>query len=106
MEFEFTSASEARELHDFYEDVVEGSPLDRLKNSIDMGIKQKAQSGETSHRVCLNYELPYFGIFVDGRTGQEHFLYYVIMDLESAGFFVEKVVGHDGKELAYLDIHW
>ena len=106
MEFAFMSASEARKLYDLYKDAVEDDGFMEFQNSINMGINQKAQSGETSHRVYLDTEMDYHGIFVDGRTGQEHVLYYVIMDLESAGFSVEKVVGHEGKELAYLDIYW
>lgn len=106
MEFEFMSASEARKLMDVYGYAVKGSPIAELKNSINTGINQKAQSGETSHRVYLSYELPYSGIFVDGRDGQEEVLRDIIEDLQSLGFYVDEIVDRGSLEIECLVIYW
>lgn len=105
MEFKFIKASKARKLHDLYKDAVEGNPFDELKNNISSGIRQKAQIVGTSYIINLDYEMSCAGIFVDGHTGQEKILRYIVEDIESAGFFVEASARED-EDLVYLRISW
>ena len=106
MEFKFMSASEARELTDFYKDVVYGSSLDELKSIINVGISQNAQRGETSHTVYLNDEVHYAGIFDGSRTGQEEVLRDIIKELQSLGFYVEEEVDPRSLAVRCLTIYW